>query len=136
MAGDSARIDDDGYVWIIGRIDDVIKVSGYRLGTAEVESSIVSHTSVAEAATVALPHELRGNAIHAFAILSEGLVGSSQLEKDIKQHVRNEMGPIAVPETIKFVETLPKTRSGKIMRRVLKAQALGEDPGDLSTIED
>jgi acetyl-CoA synthetase len=135
-AGDSARIDEDGYVWIIGRIDDVIKVSGYRLGTAEVESALVSHKAVAEAATVALPHELKGNAIHAFAILSEGLTGSSQLESDIKAHVRNEMGPIAVPEGIQFVETLPKTRSGKIMRRVLKAQALGEDPGDLSTIED
>jgi acetyl-CoA synthetase len=135
-AGDSARVDEDGYYWIIGRIDDVIKVSGYRLGTAEVESAIVSHSAVAEAATVALPHELKGNAIHAFAILGEGVSGSTELEADIKSHVRNEMGPIAVPEGIQFVDILPKTRSGKIMRRVLKAQALGEDPGDLSTIED
>ncbi len=135
-AGDSARIDEDGYVWIIGRIDDVIKVSGYRLGTAEVESALVSHKAVSEAATVALPHDLKGNAIHGFVILSEGLTGSSELETDIKTHVRNEMGPIAVPETIAFVDGLPKTRSGKIMRRVLKARALGEDEGDVSTLED
>lgn len=134
-AGDSARKDEDGYIWIIARIDDVIKVSGYRLGTAEVESAIVSHEAVAEAAVVALPHDIKGNAIHAFVILTNGVKGSEKLEKDIKDHVRKEMGPIAIPEEVNFVESLPKTRSGKIMRRVLKAEALGQDPGDLSTIE-
>ena len=134
--GDSARIDNDGYFWIIARIDDVLKVSGYRLGTAEVESALVSHKDVAEAAVIGLPHKLKGNAIHAYVILMHGVEGSPELEKELKLHVRKEMGPIAVPEKINFVDSLPKTRSGKIMRRVLKAQALGEDPGDLSTIED
>ncbi len=136
LAGDSARIDEDGYFWIIARLDDVIKVSGYRLGTAEVESALVSHSSVAEAAVITLPHELRGNAIHAYVILSQDYTASDKLNDIIKEHVRSEMGPIAVPETIKFVDSLPKTRSGKIMRRVLKAKAQGLDPGDLSTIED
>lgn len=136
ITGDSARKDKDGYFWIIGRLDDVIKVSGYRLGTAEVESAIVSHAAVAEAAVIALPHEIRGNAIHSFVMLTDEFSASDDLKLTIKNHVRSEMGPIAVPETVTFVESLPKTRSGKIMRRVLKAQALGEDPGDLSTIED
>ncbi len=135
-AGDSARIDEDGYVWIIGRIDDVIKVSGYRLGTAEVESALVSHPDVSEAATIALPHELKGNAIYAYAILRAGLNGSKELEEEIKKHVATEIGPIARPESITFTESLPKTRSGKIMRRVLKARALGVDEGDLSTLEE
>lgn len=134
-AGDSARKDKDGYFWIIARIDDVIKVSGYRLGTAEVESALVSHPAVSEAAVIALPHEVKGNAIHAYCILTEGYEPYEGLETEIKNHVRHEMGPIAVPEHIEFVSSLPKTRSGKIMRRVLKAQALGQDPGDLSTIE-
>jgi len=133
--GDSARKDEDGYTWIIGRLDDVIKVSGYRLGTAEVESALVSHHSVAEAAAIGLPHELKGNAIHAFVILRAGLEGSPQLEEELKSHVGHEMGPIARPERIMFVGSLPKTRSGKIMRRVLKAQALGQDVGDISTLE-
>ncbi|NOZ45523.1 MAG: acetate--CoA ligase [Chlorobi bacterium] len=135
-AGDSARIDKDGYVWIIGRIDDVIKVSGYRLGSAEIESALVSHDSVSEAAAIGLPHELKGNAIHAFVILKAGLKHNKELEKELKEHVKNEIGAIAKPEAINFVETLPKTRSGKIMRRVLKAQALGQDVGDLSTLDD
>ncbi len=134
-AGDSARIDEDGYVWIIGRIDDVIKVSGYRLGTAEVESALVSHPSVSEAAAIALPHELKGNAIHTYVILKAGMAGSKDLAEILKEHVSHEMGPIARPETITFVDNLPKTRSGKIMRRVLKARAMGEDEGDLSTLE-
>ncbi len=135
-AGDSARIDEDGYVWIIGRIDDVIKVSGYRLGTAEVESALVSHADVSEAATIALPHELKGNAIHAYVILRAGLSGNKELEAALKDHVGKEIGPIARPETVTFVESLPKTRSGKIMRRVLKARAMGVDEGDLSTLEE
>jgi acetyl-CoA synthetase len=133
--GDSARIDEDGYVWIIGRIDDVIKVSGYRLGTAEIESALVSHPKVAEAAAIGLPHELKGNAIHAFVILKSGLSGGKELEDELKKHVSNEIGKIARPEQVIISESLPKTRSGKIMRRVLKARALGEDEGDLTTLE-
>jgi len=133
--GDSARKDEDGYIWIIGRLDDVIKVSGYRLGTAEVESALVSHHAVAEAAAIGIPHELKGNAIHAFVILRTGFEGSPQLAEELKAHVGHEMGPIARPEKIEFVGILPKTRSGKIMRRVLKAQALGQDVGDISTLE-
>jgi acetyl-CoA synthetase len=133
--GDSARMDEDGYVWVIGRLDDVIKVSGYRLGTAEVESALVSHPAVAEAAAIGLPHELKGNAIHTFVILREGVDATPQLEEELKGHVGHEIGPIARPEKVDFVSTLPKTRSGKIMRRVLKAQALGQDVGDVSTLE-
>ncbi|MHA2363292.1 MAG: acetate--CoA ligase [Candidatus Hodarchaeales archaeon] len=133
--GDSAKIDEDGYFWIIGRIDDVLKVSGYRLGTAEVESALVSHKAVSEAATVGLPHELKGNAIHAFVILKADVNGSKELKSALKEWVKKELGPIAVPEKIKFVESLPKTRSGKIMRRVLKARAQGLPEGDLSTLE-
>ncbi len=135
-AGDSARIDEDGYVWIIGRIDDVIKVSGYRLGTAEVESALVSHPAVSEAATIALPHDLKGNAIHAYTILRAGFTGNKELEETLKEHVSKEIGPIARPESITFVDVLPKTRSGKIMRRVLKARAMGVPEGDLSTLEE
>ncbi len=133
--GDSARMDEDGYVWVIGRLDDVIKVSGYRLGTAEVESALVSHPMVAEAAAIGLPHELKGNAIHTFVILREGVDATPQLEDELKAHVGHEIGPIARPEKVDFVTSLPKTRSGKIMRRVLKAQALGQDVGDVSTLE-
>jgi len=133
--GDSARIDKDGYIWIIGRIDDVIKVSGYRLGTAEIESALVSHTDVSEAAAIALPHEIKGNAIHAYVILRQGAEPGNALAEDLKRHVSHELGPIARPETVNFMESLPKTRSGKIMRRVLKARALGEDEGDLTTLE-
>jgi acetyl-CoA synthetase len=135
-AGDSARRDDDGYFWIIGRIDDVIKVSGYRLGTAEIESALVSHPSVAEAAAIGLPHELKGTAIYCYVMLKSGIEGNSALEDILKKHVGSEMGPIARPEQITFVASLPKTRSGKIMRRVLRAQALGQPLGDISTLED
>ncbi len=134
-AGDSARRDEDGYFWIIGRIDDVIKVSGYRLGTAEVESALVSHPTVAEAAAIGLPHELKGTGIHCYVILRQGSEGSGALEDELKKHVGTELGPIARPESVTFVASLPKTRSGKIMRRVLKAQALGQDLGDISTLE-
>ena len=134
-AGDAARKDADGYFWVIGRIDDVIKVSGYRLGTAEVESALVSHRAVAEAAAIGLPHELKGNAIHTYVILRQGFEPSDALAEELRQHVGKEMGPIARPETITFVPGLPKTRSGKIMRRVLKARALGLPEGDLSTLE-
>ena len=136
LAGDSARKDEDGYLWIIGRVDDVIKVSGYRLGTAELESALVSHATVAEAAVIGLPHEIKGVAIHAYVILRAGVDGTEALKEQLKQHVAHEVGPIAKPEAIEFVTSLPKTRSGKIMRRVLKARAQGLDEGDLSTLEE
>lgn len=135
-AGDSAKIDEDGYIWVIGRMDEVLKVSGYRLGTAEIESALVSHPSVTEAAAVGLPHELKGNAIHTYVILKEGREANIDLEIELKEHVAKEMGRIAMPEAVTFVDSLPKTRSGKIMRRVLKARALGQDEGDLSTLEE
>lgn len=135
-AGDSARIDEDGYIWVIGRIDDVIKVSGYRLGTAEVESALVSHPKVAEAAAIAVPHEVKGNSIQVYVILRAGETGNKDLEDDLREHVGKEIGPIARPDKVTFVESLPKTRSGKIMRRVLKAKAMGTEVGDLSTLEE
>jgi acetyl-CoA synthetase len=134
LTGDSARKDEDGYFWIIGRIDDVIKVSGYRLGTAEIESALVSHPAVAEAACIGIPDELKGNVIWSYCILRQGYEGSDKLVDELKKHVRHETGPITVPAKIFFVDSLPKTRSGKIMRRVLKARALGKDEGDISTL--
>ena len=136
FTGDSARKDQDGDFWIIGRVDDVIKVSGYRLGSAEVESALVSHPAVAEAAAIGLPHEVKGNAIYTYVILKTGYEPSDALSEELKIHVGHEMGPIAKPEKIEFVDSLPKTRSGKIMRRVLKARALGVPEGDLTTIEE
>ncbi|MHB1005100.1 MAG: acetate--CoA ligase [Chloroflexota bacterium] len=136
FTGDSARRDEDGYYWVIGRVDDVIKVSGYRLGTAEIESALVSHPTVAEAAAIGLPHEVRGNTIYAYVLLKSGVEASDNLGEQLKAHVGHEMGPIARPERIQFVNQLPKTRSGKIMRRVLRARALGLPEGDLTTLED
>ncbi len=136
MTGDSAKRDADGYFWIIGRVDDVIKVSGHRLGTAEVESALVSHPAVAEAAAIGLPHEVKGQGIHCFVLLRAGHTGTPELAEELRQHVATHMGPIARPEEVKFVEKLPKTRSGKIMRRVLKARAQGLPEGDISTLEE
>lgn len=136
LTGDSAKRDDDGYIWIIGRVDDVIKVSGYRLGTAEIESAFVSHYAVAEAAAIGIPNELKGNVIYAYITLKQGVEKSDALIEELKQHISHEVGPIAKPEKIEFVDVLPKTRSGKIMRRVLKAKALGQDLGNLTTLED
>ncbi len=136
LTGDSARRDEDGYFWIIGRMDDVIKVAGYRLGTAEIESALVSHPAVAEAAVIGVPDEIKGNVIYAYVILKSGYQSSPELIDELKKHVRHELGPIAVPAKIEVVEKLPKTRSGKIMRRVLRAQALGQPVGDLSTLAD
>jgi acetyl-CoA synthetase len=116
-------------------MDDVIKVSGYRLGTAEVESGLVSHDAVAEAAVIAIPDEVKGNVIHAYAILRAGEEPSPELKEELRNHVGHEVGPIAKPAHIEFVESLPKTRSGKIMRRLLKARALGLPEGDTSTLE-
>ena len=136
LTGDSARIDDDGYIWIIGRADDVIKVSGHRIGTAEVESALIFHPAVAEAAAIGLPHEVKRNAIHMVVVLNHSFEPTKNLVSDIRGHVAETLSPIAKPDTIEFVDKLPKTRSGKIVRRVLKARVLGGDEGDLSTLED
>jgi len=138
QTGDSARKDEDGYFWIMGRIDDVIKVSGHRLGTAEIESSLVSHTAVVEAAVVGYPHDIKGEAIYAFVTLKEGVAKTSGLRSDLVTHVRNSIGPIAKPEKLQFAEALPKTRSGKIMRRILRKIASGDinDLGDITTLAD
>ncbi|MDE3019452.1 MAG: acetate--CoA ligase [Nitrospirota bacterium] len=135
-AGDVCRKDDDGYFWFMGRADDVIKVAGNRIGTAEVESALVSHPAVAEAAVIGKPHKTAGEAIKAFVILKQGEHESPELIQGLKDHVLQELGKIAVPQEIDIVPSLPKTRSGKIMRRVLKAKELGQDPGDISTIEE
>jgi acetyl-CoA synthetase len=135
-AGDVCHKDADGYMWFMGRADDVIKVAGNRLGTAEVESAIVSHHAVAEAAVIGKPHKTIGESIKAFIILKHGEKESRELIQSIKDQVMRELGKIAVPAEIEIVTSLPKTRSGKIMRRVLKAKELGQDPGDISTIEE
>ena len=137
FAGDGARIDNDGYVWIMGRVDDVISVSGHRLGTMEIESALVSHESVAEAAVVGKKDELKGEAIVAFVSLEKNFKNSDQLVDEIKLHVVSEIGVIAKPEKIIITDSLPKTRSGKIMRRILRSLASGEKvSGDISTLED
>src|SRR5436853_441202 len=135
-AGDVCRKDEDGYLWFMGRADDVIKVAGNRLGTAEVESALVSHHAVAEAAVIGKPHKTAGECIKAFVILKQGFKESPELIQQMKDHVKHELGKIAVPQEIEIVPSLPKTRSGKIMRRVLKAKELGQNPGDISTLED
>jgi len=135
-AGDAAKRDKDGYFWVIGRTDDVIKVSGYRLGTAEVESALVSHPAVAEAAVIGLPHEVKGQAIHCYCLLRQGFTPSDELSEQVRNHVATHLGPIVKPEKVTFVDSLPKTRSGKIMRRVLKARAQGLPEGDVSTLEE
>ena len=137
-AGDGARMDDDGYLWIMGRLDDVINVSGHRLGTMEIESALVSHEQVAEAAVVGMPHPIKGQAIYAFVTPMTGVEGDADLQQALVKQVRAEIGPIASPEVIQFSVGLPKTRSGKIMRRVLRKIAAGdyEDFGDTSTLAD
>jgi acetyl-CoA synthetase len=137
FTGDGARRDNDGYFWIMGRIDDVLNVSGHRLGTAEVESALVSHEAVAEAACVGMPHELKGQAVAAFVTLRSGFQPSEDLKKQLIQTVRKQIGALAQPDQIRFTDALPKTRSGKIMRRLLKELATsGEVKGDTTTLED
>lgn len=136
LTGDSARRDKDGYYWIIGRVDDVIKVSGHRLGTAEIESALITHHAVGESAAIGLPHEVKGQAIFCFVQLKPGFAPTEALGEELRQHVATHLGPIARPEEVKFIDKLPKTRSGKIMRRVLKARAQGLPEGDLSTLEE
>jgi acetyl-CoA synthetase len=137
FAGDGARRDKDGYIWIIGRIDDVLNVAGHRLGTAEVESALVSHPAVAEAAVVGRPDELKGQGVVCFVTVKEGIKTSRELADELKKHVRNVIGPVATPDEVRFAAALPKTRSGKIMRRLLKQVAAGEIiKGDTTTLED
>jgi acetyl-CoA synthetase len=136
LTGDGARRDEEGDFWIMGRIDDVINVSGHRLGTAELESALVSHESVAEAAVVGKPHEIKGQAIVAFVVLREGIKPTPELKEELKRHVATEIGPIAKPDEIHFVNMLPKTRSGKIMRRIMRALEEGKEIGDITTLED
>jgi acetyl-CoA synthetase len=135
-AGDLAVKGNDGYIMILGRSDDIIIVAGHNIGTAEVESALVSHKAVAEAAVIGKPDPIKGNSIKAFVILRVGFQKSDNLIQDLVHHVRTTLGPIAVPQEIDFVDKLPKTRSGKIMRRVLKAKEMGMDPGDISTLEE
>lgn len=137
-AGDGARVDKDGYYWLMGRIDDVINVSGHRIGTTEVESALVSHKLVAEAAVVGMPHDIKGQGIYAFVTLKTGMEKSDALKKELVIHVRKEIGPIATPDKIQFADGLPKTRSGKIMRRILTKIAAGktDELGDTSTLAD
>jgi acetyl-CoA synthetase len=136
FTGDGCRRDADGYYWITGRVDDVINVSGHRLGTAEVESALVSHPKVAEAAVVGYPHDLKGQGIYCYVTLKSGQIATDELKKELVAHVRKEIGPIASPDQLQFSPGLPKTRSGKIMRRILRK--IAEDDfsslGDTSTL--
>jgi acetyl-CoA synthetase len=138
FTGDGCRRDEDGYYWITGRVDDVINVSGHRMGTAEVESALVAHAKVAEAAVVGYPHDIKGQGIYAYVTLNVGETGDEALRKELVAHVRHEIGPIASPDKIQFAPGLPKTRSGKIMRRILRK--IAEDDfsslGDTSTLAD
>ncbi|MDQ3624231.1 MAG: AMP-binding protein, partial [Verrucomicrobiota bacterium] len=137
FAGDGARRDQDGYFWIVGRIDDVLNVAGHRLGTSEVESALVSHPTVAEAAVVGRPDELKGQAVVCFVTLKSGIKATPELRDELKKHVRQVIGPVATPDEIRFAEALPKTRSGKIIRRLLKQIASGQSvSGDTSALED
>ncbi|MHC4125567.1 MAG: acetate--CoA ligase [Planctomycetota bacterium] len=138
FAGDGCRIDKDGDYWLMGRIDDVVNVSGHRIGTAEVESALVSHEKVAEAAVTPVPHEIKGQGLYAFVTLVNGIEETDELKKELIMHVRREIGPIAAPEAIQFAPALPKTRSGKIMRRILRkiAEKDADNLGDITTLAD
>jgi acetyl-CoA synthetase len=138
FTGDGCRLDEDGDYWLMGRIDDVVNVSGHRIGTAEVESALVSHPKVAEAAVAPMPHDIKGQGLYAFVTLKDGIQESEELKKELCSHVRKEIGPIAVPDKIQFAPGLPKTRSGKIMRRILRkiAENATDQIGDTSTLAD
>jgi acetyl-CoA synthetase len=138
FTGDGARRDADGYFWVVGRIDDVLNVAGHRIGTAEIESALVSHPSVAEAAAVGKPDDLKGQALVVFVTLKSGQTASKDLKEKLTAHIDKEIGKFARPDQIRFTDSLPKTRSGKIMRRLLKEVASGalETKGDTSTLED
>ena len=134
-AGDFAMRDDDGYFWILGRADEVLKIAGHRIGTAEIEDAVISYPAVAEVAVASKPDEIKGDALILFVTLKEGQAPSDALKKEIIAHLRSAIGPIATPDEIYFVDSMPKTRSGKIMRRVLRAVASEQSLGDLSTLE-
>jgi acetyl-CoA synthetase len=138
FTGDGCRRDEDGYYWITGRVDDVLNVSGHRMGTAEVESALVSHDSVAEAAVVGYPHEVKGQGIYVYVTLMEGIEASDDLRVELRNWVRKEIGPIASPDLLQWAPALPKTRSGKIMRRILRKIAENDygNLGDTSTLAD
>ena len=138
FTGDGARRDEDGYYWITGRVDDVLNVSGHRMGTAEIESALVAHSTVCEAAVVGYPHEIKGQVIYCYVTLQDGVVDSAELLQELRQWVRTEIGPIASPDLIQFAPNLPKTRSGKIMRRILRKIAANDfsELGDTSTLSD
>ncbi|QPL53441.1 acetate--CoA ligase [Vibrio navarrensis] len=138
FTGDGARRDEDGYYWITGRVDDVLNVSGHRMGTAEIESALVAHPKIAEAAIVGIPHDIKGQAIYAYVTLNAGEYPSAELHKEVKDWVRKEIGPIATPDVLHWTDALPKTRSGKIMRRILRKIATGDTSnlGDTSTLAD
>jgi acetyl-CoA synthetase len=138
FTGDGARRDEDGYFWLMGRVDDVLNVSGHRLGTAEIESALVAHPKVAEAAVVGFPHDVKGQGIYAFVTLKHSIAPTDALMKELIQHVRKEIGPIASPDKLHFADALPKTRSGKIMRRILRKIAEGavSELGDTTTLAD
>lgn len=134
--GDYAMRDEDGYFWILGRADEVLKVAGHRIGTAELEDAAISHPAVAEAAVASKPDAVKGEAIVIFVTLREDTSPSPSLRQELVQHLRRVIGPIAAPDEVHFVRSLPKTRSGKIMRRLLKAVASGQSLGDITTLED
>ena len=137
FTGDGCRQDKDGYFWIVGRIDDVLNVAGHRIGTAEVESALVSNQKIAEAAVVGRPDDLKGQALVAFVTVKGGVTADAALRDELRNHVAKEIGPVAKPDDIRFAEALPKTRSGKIMRRLLKEIAAGKEvKGDTTTLED
>ncbi|MDD5674569.1 MAG: acetate--CoA ligase, partial [Chitinivibrionales bacterium] len=138
FTGDGCRVDEEGDYWLMGRIDDVVNVSGHRIGTAEVESALVAHAKVAEAAVAPMPHDIKGQALYAFVTLVDGVAESEELRKELANHVRKEIGPIAVPDKIQFAPGLPKTRSGKIMRRILRKIAENDigNLGDITTLAD
>jgi acetyl-CoA synthetase len=138
FTGDGARRDADGYYWITGRVDDVLNVAGHRMGTAEIESALVAHPAVAEAAVVGMPHDIKGQGIYCYVTLKAGVEPSEELRKELVAWVRKEIGPIASPDAIQWAPGLPKTRSGKIMRRILRKIAANETEnlGDTSTLAD
>jgi acetyl-CoA synthetase len=138
FTGDGCRRDADGDYWITGRVDDVINVSGHRMGTAEVESALVAHPKVAEAAVVGAPHDIKGQGIYAYVTLKQGIAATDALRKELVAHVREEIGPIATPDWLQWAPGLPKTRSGKIMRRILRkiAENAPDQLGDTSTLAD
>jgi acetyl-CoA synthetase len=136
LTGDGAKRDEDGYFWLLGRVDDVINVAGHRLSTMEIESALVDHPAVAEAAVIGKHHEIKGQAVAAFVIIKEGYQADERLREELKQHVANKIGAIARPDDIIFTADLPKTRSGKIMRRLLRDVAEGRALGDTTTLAD